>query len=271
MTKFFALAASVFLGLVQPSAAAEAPQVLFFNPLVRDNAAPPKLQSLRFITVDNFAPFSAFDTTGTLRGIHVDLARAICAELQLTTSCTLQAVTFEDVENLLISGQAEVALAGLVPSEQSRKSLYFSVPYFRYPSKFLALKSTSLGPNAAIGVIESSVHQRMAAALFPDFKPTQFAKEADAIAALKLGTISALFGDGLQLALLKSGDPTLSCCELMAANYFLPIVRPDFLSAAISANRSDVLAAINSALRQMAVDGRLDEIYLRHLSINPLK
>ena len=251
--------------------AADQSQILFANPLVRESASLPKLQSLRFVTVDGFAPFSAFDPDGTLRGVHVDLARAICGELKITTGCTLQAVAFEEVENLLISGQADIALAGIVPTVQTRKNLDFSVPYFRYPSKFLAPKNTTLKNGALIGVVKDSAHQKMADALFPQFKQMAFASDVEAIAALKAGTVSAVFGDGLKLAIGQTGNQSPQCCELNAANYFLPALRPDRLSAAVSNNRTDVLIALDSALRQMAIDGRLDEIYLRNLAVNPLK
>ena len=266
-----ALAASLLMAVTSEVKAAETRGMLFLNPLVRESGATPQLQSLRFVTVDGFAPFSTFDANGTLRGVHVDLARGICAELKITSGCTLQAVAFEDVENLLISGQADVALAGLVPTVQNRKNLSFSVPYFRYPSKFLAQKHMPPDAKINIGVVKDSAHQQMAKVLFPDLKQTPFASDAEAVAALKAGTISSLFGDGLQLALMQSADQSLSCCALKPENYFLPALRADTLRAAVPTSKADVLATVDAALRQMSVDGRLDEIYLRQLPVNPLK
>jgi polar amino acid transport system substrate-binding protein len=248
--------------------AAEPNSYSFSNLLVRETATLPKLQSLRFVTVEGFAPFSSFQTGGTLRGIHVDLARALCAELNITAGCTLRAVAFEDIENLLVSGQADIALAGLVPSIQNRNNLSFSVPYFRYVSKFLGQKGKALQNGAKIGVVNQSAHQAMAQVLFPKLNVTAFNSEAEAIAALEKGTLSAVFGDGLKLAV---GISDTSCCELKSGNYFLPALRPDTLSAATSRSRYDVLTAVNAALRQMATDGRLDEIYLRHMPVNPLQ
>ena len=262
------LAALWAMALTAPVQAAEPSQTLFLNPLVRDSVNAPKLAGLRFVTVDGFAPFSTFNADGTLRGVHVDLARGICAELKITSGCTLQAVAFEDVENLLISGQADVALAGLVPTVQNRKNLSFSVPYFRFPSKFLAQKNATSDAKINIGVVKDSAHQKMAALLFPDLKQTPFASDADAVAALKAGTVAALFGDGVQLALLQTANPSLNCCLLKAENYFLPQLQPDMLSAAISASKTDVLSAVDAALRQMSTDGRLDEIYLRQMPVN---
>lgn len=254
--------------MAESGVAAEPNSYSFSNLLVRENTAVPKLQALRFVTVEEFAPFSWFETNGTLRGIHVDLARALCAGLNITAGCTLRAVAFEDVENLLVSGQADIALAGLVPTIENRNNLSFSVPYFRYASKFLGQKDKTLQDDAKIGVVNQSAHQAMAQVLFPKLKTTAFGSEAEAIAALEKGTLSAVFGDGLRLAAAQSSMP---CCELKSGNYFLPNLRPDTLSAATSRSRNDVLTAVNAALRQMAADGRLDEIYLRHMPVNPLQ
>ncbi|MGL4405354.1 MAG: transporter substrate-binding domain-containing protein [Notoacmeibacter sp.] len=268
---FFRLIISIFLTTLPAGALANSDRVLFFNPLVRENATASKLQGLRFVSVDGFAPFSAFDGNGKLRGIHVDLARAICAELKVETNCTLQAVAYDEVTNLLISGQAEVALAGLVPSSENRKELDFSVPYFRYPSKFLVRTESADSAILEFGVIAGSIHQTMAEQLFPTLKRVSYANETEAIAALKAGNVPALFGDGLGLALAQSAEPALNCCRLKAENYYLPALRSDTLSAAISNKRTDVLAAINTVIRQLASDGRLEEIYLRNLPVSPLQ
>jgi polar amino acid transport system substrate-binding protein len=265
------LAAILFQASFASGFADENAQILFSNPLVRDSVALPKLQGLRFATVDGFAPFSAFDANGTLRGVHVDLARAICAELKITTGCTLQPVAFDEIERQLVTGQTDVGLAGLVPTQANRKNLSFSVPYFRYPAKFLAVKDKQLSDGIVVGVIKDSAHQKMAQTLFSTLKLTAFDSVADALVALKAGTISALFADGLQLAMIQNEDRSLICCELQTENYFLPDVRPDSLSAAVANSRGDVLAAVNAALRKMAGDGRLEEIYLRYVPVNPLR
>lgn len=256
------------IGLPLRALAADKDPILFANPLIRDSATLPKLQSLRFVTVEDFAPFSFFDNNNALRGIHVDLARGICNVLKIEAGCTLQVAAFPEVENLLEAGLADVALAGLVPSVQNRKSLGFSIPYFRYPSKFLIQKGKTLDTIASIGVVRDSIHRDMTKQLFSSFKLVDFDNDAAAVEALKAGTISAVFGDGVRLATQQANN---SCCELTPENYFLPSIRPDWLSAATAKSQAEILAAVNSALRQMASDGTLDEIYLRQLPVNPLQ
>ena len=271
LNRLTAIATLLALVFAKDSIAAESGPILFSNPLKREAGAIPQLQTLRFITVDGFAPFSAFDNQGILRGVHVELAKAICGELKKTTTCTLQAIAFEDIESQLISGQADVALAGLVPTAQTRKNLAFSIPYFRFASKLLVRKNVLLQNGTRIGVVKDTTHQKMAEALFPAYNITAFTNEDEAFASLKANTISAIFGDGLQLTRAQSQDASLNCCQLQPGNYFLPSIRPDSLNAAFSNSRADVTAAVDAALRQISVDGRLEEIYLRHMAVNPLK
>ena len=57
------------------------PQERFIKPNVKN------LQRLRFLTTTDFPPFSYIDKSKRLSGFHVDLARAICSELELDRAC----------------------------------------------------------------------------------------------------------------------------------------------------------------------------------------
>src|SRR3546814_16148214 len=47
---------------------------------------------LRILTTSDFPPFNFADQTGRLTGFHIDLAREICAELQIEAKCQIQAL-----------------------------------------------------------------------------------------------------------------------------------------------------------------------------------
>jgi polar amino acid transport system substrate-binding protein len=237
--------------------------VFFLNPSKRDAAAatePPA--SLRFITVDGFAPFSAFDAAGQVRGIHVDLARMICLELEIAQACTIQVVAFKDVADILTSGQADAALAGVVPDAENSATLTFSEPYARLPSRF-AVNGTSA--SIETGVVNGSVHAAMAAALFPERTFKTYPDQAAMLADLKSGVIGAAFGEGTALGLWAASPVSAGCCALQAGGYFLPALRSDALRIAFAATRPELRDAVNAALRDIQVSGRLEEIMLRHL------
>ena len=47
------------------------------------------LPRLRFLTTTDFPPFNFLDGAGRLSGFHIDLARAICAELDIADKCQI--------------------------------------------------------------------------------------------------------------------------------------------------------------------------------------
>ena len=67
------------------------------------------LQRLRFLTTLDFPPFSYLDASGRLTGFHVDLARRVCAELDLGAACQIQALPFAELEETLARGDGEGA------------------------------------------------------------------------------------------------------------------------------------------------------------------
>ena len=62
----------------------------FWDPKRRVERPPAgAVPAIRFVTTDDFPPFNFLDADGRLTGFNVDLARAICAELDIR--CTIQA------------------------------------------------------------------------------------------------------------------------------------------------------------------------------------
>ncbi|RUX99522.1 transporter substrate-binding domain-containing protein, partial [Mesorhizobium sp. M2A.F.Ca.ET.040.01.1.1] len=56
------------------------------------------LPRLRFLTTTDFPPFNFLDGAGRLSGFHIDLARAICAELGVAEKCQIQALPWNELE-----------------------------------------------------------------------------------------------------------------------------------------------------------------------------
>ena len=64
------------------------------------------LPRLRFLTTTDFPPFNFIDKSGRLSGFHIDLARAICAELGIAEKCQIQALPWSELGDALNKGEA---------------------------------------------------------------------------------------------------------------------------------------------------------------------
>ncbi|MDX1293254.1 MAG: transporter substrate-binding domain-containing protein, partial [Hyphomonas sp.] len=103
----------VFLAAVFPAASADGLIVPnYMDP--RERVPLPDLapySRIRFVTTVDFPPFSFLDQTGHLAGFHIDLARAICEELDVLPRCQIQALPWGELEGALEKGQAEALIS----------------------------------------------------------------------------------------------------------------------------------------------------------------
>jgi len=233
------------------------------------------VQRMKFLTVTNFPPFSFIDDKNQLRGFHVDLARAICAELNLSQVCQIQAIPFEEIEQALKAGGAEVALAGHAITRNSRQRLLFSRPYFRLPARFIAKPATGLSEPMAkslsgktVGIVVDTAHAAYAKAYFGDMALRQFDALETAMVALEKDEISAVFSDGLDLSFWMQRKGAKSCCEFAGGPYLDETYFGRGLAATLAPNETDLEIAINFALRSINDKGIFGEMYLRYFPIS---
>ncbi len=85
--RVLAAAAAMFMGAAKADPAPAPPS--FFDPhpaLQKPNLS--HVKQIRFLTEDDYPPFNFLLSDGQLAGFNIDLARAICAELEVP--CTIQ-------------------------------------------------------------------------------------------------------------------------------------------------------------------------------------
>jgi len=108
------------------------------------------VQRLRFLTTTDFPPFNFIDRSKRLTGFHVDLARAICKELDILPRCQIQALPWDELEPALEKDEGEVLLSGLAITAQSREKYDFSRPYFHIPGRFVARIGSKLDRKSVV-------------------------------------------------------------------------------------------------------------------------
>src|SRR5690606_6771155 len=103
-----------------------------------------QMQRLRFLTTTDFPPFNFLDDGGRLSGFHIDLARAICAELNVSDRCQIQALPWNELQAALEKGDGEAILAGISVTAQSRATYALSRPYMIFPARFMTRRASPL-------------------------------------------------------------------------------------------------------------------------------
>lgn len=231
-------------------------------------------ERVRFLTTNDFPPFNYLDRMGRPAGFHVDLARAICAELAITELCQIQVIPWEELEGALEARQGEAIIAGLAVTAETRERFAFTRSYLRFPARFVVQRSSTLAEpmhqaiaGMRVGVIEGSAHEAMLRDYFEDARPVIYSRQGWMMRDLREGRIDAVFGDGMRLSFWLAEGEAESCCRFAGG----PYLSPGFLGLglAIATRHEDepLARAFDYALREISVSGRFAELYLRHFPI----
>ncbi len=231
-------------------------------------------QRVRFLTTIDFPPFNFLDSSGRLTGFHVDLARAICTELEILERCEIQALPWGELPSALAAKDGEAIIAGISVTAQSRETYAFTRPYLRFPARMVTPKAQSLaepiGPRLAdrrVGVMAGSAHEKILRDYFPQAKAVTYTNPQWIYDDLKAGKLDAAIGDGMRLGFWLAGSDSAQCCRFSGGAYLSPEYLGGGLAIATSAEDPALARAFDYALQQIATKGTFAELYLRYFPV----
>src|SRR5258708_21804511 len=161
-----------------------------------------RLTTIRFLTEEDYPPFNFKGPGGQPAGFNIDLARAICAELNLV--CTIQVRRFNTLLDSLNDNRGDAAIASLAITPQNRARADFTDRYYRTPARFIARKEVLLDqitPEAIAGrrvaVIAGTAPEAYLRAFFPQTLITSYPDVNTALSALHRAGVMIPFADGV--------------------------------------------------------------------------
>jgi len=239
--------------------------------------AKPDLKSqprLRFLTTTDFPPFNFIDRKKRLTGLHVDLARAICAELDVLNRCEIQALPWTELKGALEKGNGEAVLAGVALNSDTRGNYEFSRPYLRIPARFVVRRDGELSGDAyaalfrkKIGIVSGSTHANYFAKVFANRTAVEFNTREEALAALTKNDVDAVFSDALSLSFWLASSASQACCSFLDGAFESGEYFGAGLAVALPKGRQDLVDAMNFALKEINQKGVFAELYLRYFPL----
>ena len=232
------------------------------------------LPRLRFLTTTDFPPFNFIDRKKRLSGFHIDLARAICARLDVLYRCQIQAVPWDELEKSLRTGDAEAVIAGLAISKEARKELAFSKPYLHIPGRFVIRKDA--GINAPIyeglfkkktGVVQGSAHMAYFDEAFREREFVTFPSRQAALLALQEAKIDSVFADAVSLSFWLTSPASKDCCVFIDGAFLSESHFGQGMTVAFKKGDERLESGINYALQKINEDGTFGELYLRYFPL----
>ena len=265
-------ALALLTGLGEALGAQSAPS--FVDPDLRlDRPALAGVRAIRFLTTDDYPPLNFALADGSLTGFNVDVARAICKELDI--GCTIQARPWNTLIDALASGKGDAVIASIAASNAVRAEIDFSVPYYMTPARFIARRDAGPFPMTAaglagrtVGVVAGTAHQAYLSLFFPGAKLKLFANPAELEGGLKSNDVALAFADGLTASIWLNGDDGSKCCEFRGGPYLESRFFGEGVGIAVRKDDQELRKAFNWALARLMKTGAYSEIYLKYFPID---
>ena len=244
----------------------------FWDPRARiERPSAEEIGAIRFLTTDDFPPFSFRDRRGILIGFDVDLAQAICSVLKV--QCAIQTRPFDTLVGGLKEGTGNAIIAGFDVEKAPAEGLISSQAYLKIPGRFVARKETNFNPGPPVptgyvGAVCESAHAAYLAKFFPEMHVICFKRMGALLDLLKEGKVDAVFGDALSLAFWLNGGQSEDCCRFAGGAYLDDGYFGAGLAIVMKAEDRGLKFAIDYALREVYRAGTYEELYLRYFPVS---
>lgn len=264
------------MGAAGPVLAQQGPAIripVFVDPERRiERRTGPRLASIRFLTEDDYPPFNFAAADGQLQGFNVDLARAICAELDV--QCTIQPRRWDLLLPAIEANQGDAVIASHRIDADLRQRFEVSLPVYRVPARFAGHKDGAVAftdvralQGKSIAVVGGSRHEAYLNALFPAVRIERFESTDRALEAMRRRQVDLAFGDAIAIAFWLNGSESLGCCAFIGGVYAESRFFGEGAGIVMRKGNATLRQAIDDALTRMSRDGRFARLYLKHFPV----
>ncbi|HHF6061735.1 TPA: lysine/arginine/ornithine ABC transporter substrate-binding protein [Haemophilus influenzae] len=214
-------------------------------------------QELTFAMEPSYPPFETTNAKGEIIGFDVDVANAICQEIQAT--CKFKSETFDSLIPSLKAKRFDAAISAIDITDARAKQVLFSDAYYDSSASYVALKGKATLESAKnIGIQNGTTFQQYTVAETKQYSPKSYASLQNAILDLKSGRIDIILGDTAVLSDMISKEPEIQFIGEKVTNkkYF-----GNGLGIAMHKSNKDLAAQLNKGLAAIKANGEYQKIY----------
>lgn len=216
-------------------------------------------EKISFGVSATYPPFESLDANNQIAGFDIDLAKALCKQMQ--ADCTFTNHAFDSLIPSLKFKKYDAVISGMDITPERSKQVAFTTPYYANSAVVIAKKGayTSFDQlkGKRIGMENGTTHQKYLQDKHPEVKTVAYDSYQNAIIDLKSGRLDGVFGDTAVVNEWLKTNPQLGTAtdNVTDPQYFgtgLGIaVRPDNIA---------LLKKLNDALEAIKADGTLKKI-----------
>lgn len=225
---------------------------------------------LRVGVEGNYPPFSRMGADGKLGGFDIDIALALCAQMKI--ECTLVQQEWDGMMPALNAKKFDMIVASMTITEERKKAVDFSDPYYSVPSRFVAKAGAFKDHSPAslkgkkIITLRNSPRAKFVADNYKDSEVLLVNKETDVYMELLAGRGDIGFGSSV-----VSGEAFLKKPEGRGFAQVGPSVNLDGGSGVgIAFRKADdaLRERVNAALKEIRANGTYKRLADQYFDFN---
>ena len=214
-------------------------------------------QELTFAMEPSYPPFETTNEKGEIIGFDVDVANAICKEIQ--AECKFKGEAFDALIPNLKAKRFDASISAIDITDARAKQVLFSDAYYDSTASYVTLKGKATLESAKnVGVQNGTTFQQYTLAETKQYTTKAYASLQSAILDLKSGRIDMIFGDTAVLADMISKEPEMQFVGEKVANkkYF-----GNGLGIAMNKSNKELAEQLNKGLAAIKANGEYQKIY----------
>ena len=232
-----------------------------------------EVRAVRILAESENPPFAFVGADGLPTGFSIELARAICLELEVP--CTVQTLRWDYLAGGIEAGLGDAVIGSFAITPDSRARFDFSNRFLSRPARFVVQRKSAemeiLPEGLAgkrVGVQVGTAHEAYLRAFFPGSILFTYETEDEARAALKDGNVDALFADGLNSSVWLNGATSEDCCRFAGGPFTEARYFGEGLAIAVAPGDDKLREAFDFALARIQQNGTYREIFLRYFPVS---
>ncbi|KAA9001063.1 arginine ABC transporter substrate-binding protein [Affinibrenneria salicis] len=215
--------------------------------------------TIRFASSATYPPFESLNANNDIVGFDMDLAKALCKQMQ--ADCTFTNHAFDSLIPALKFRRYDAVISGMDITPERSKQVSFTQPYYANSAIVIARKGQfsqfSDLKGKKIGMENGTTHQKYLNEQHPEVQTVAYDSYQTAILDLKNGRIDGVFGDTAVVNEWLKNNPKLASVgeRVTDPRYF-----GTGLGIAVRPQDGALLEKLNKALDAIKADGTYQAI-----------
>ena len=234
--------------------------------------APAQVEVLRVGVEGAYPPFSFVDKDGGLGGFDIDIAHALCANME--RKCELVTQDWDGIIPALLAKKYDVIIASMSITEERKQKVAFSDRYYQSPARFIHKK----GETAAIskeglagknvGVQRGTVSDKFITGVFGEgVNVKRYGTQEEAYLDLEAARLDLIFADAFVLLEFLNSDRGAPY-EFIGDSYTDTAYFGEGIGIAARKEDTVLLSRLNQAIAAIRQNGEYDRVRARYFDFD---